>query len=99
MKMCHSFIRMPSYYGTPEEDVELLVAEAEKITGKSCPFCGGEARVQLNWIYTNDPVVSIKCDSCGCQTSRFAVGKMANGNEYTIIDRLYQALNKWNERV
>lgn len=99
MKMHHSFIRQPSYCEMSVREVNALIAEAEKLTGKSCPFCGGEATAELGFLMSMAPAVAIKCDKCGCRSSRFLAGKTASGKEYTAIERLYQALEQWNRRV
>lgn len=99
MKMHHSFIRQPAYAEISIEEINKLISEAEKLSGKSCPFCGGEASVRLGFLCHMAPAVQITCEKCGCQTSRHVAGMMANGKEYTVQDRLYQALSVWNKRA
>lgn len=99
MKMHHSFIKQPSYFEMSVSEVNALIAEAEKLSGKSCPFCGGEATASLVFVWRMTPSISIRCDNCGVRTPHLCTGKMASGKEYTAKDRLYQALSVWNKRA
>ena len=56
---------------------------------KPCPFCGGEARVYLNFVPTSDGLDEVNQYECGCERCGIAF--------YGLWER-DRVVNEWNRR-
>ncbi len=85
-----------------EGEARATIREAKQVaataTASPCPFCGGEAEINLYWLLNLSAGVSIRCTQCKCSTTKYAIGTMITGKSYTTADRIKQAAAAWNRR-
>lgn len=76
-----------------------LKDQAAETPAKACPFCGGEAVVEVGFIYGTLPTVRVMCSDCHIGTATAAAGFNFFTGEYTTIaEDLAEAAAKWNRR-
>lgn len=61
-----------------------------EITLKPCPFCGGEAVINVG------EGVCVICRECGCRTISLVDG---NSQGKPNGDAIYRVIDKWNRRA
>ena len=76
-----------------------LESTAEALPALACPFCGGDPEVQLAITYGEYISVYVTCSSCGIRTARLLEGRTITGNDYSLQDRLLEAVQLWSRRV
>ena len=82
------------------------ITEAEECAANTplltCPFCGSEAHLLLQWIYTKN-CVSLECSnlhSCGIRTRHFFIGyNQMTGETTSISEAIESAAGAWNQRA
>lgn len=100
MKLAKNYIVDPYFLEQlGAEALAQLDKEAAGMDVPSCPFCGGDAEIEIGFVYQNFPVLAVACSSCGIGTKRLMQGQMANGKYYSLTDRLNQAADMWRRRV
>ncbi len=81
-----------------QEGIKDFVRCVEQLNALPCPFCGGEAAVNVEKAYI-PLVVTVFCTNCGIKTKERPTGQVITGESYSLHDRLAQALNDWNQRT
>ena len=101
MKLAKDYIATnPEFLKNPgAEAMAELEKEAAGMIVPACPFCGGDAEIQIGSIYHDALVLAVACSSCGIGTKRLIQGQMVNGKCYSLTDRLNQAAAMWGRRV
>lgn len=65
----------------------------EDIKLKSCPFCGGDARL---WVWSEGGGVCVRCTKCYCQTSTRSDDALLNPYIEPAVERV---IEEWNRRA
>ncbi len=76
-----------------------LEQTAKGIPALQCPFCGGDPEIQLTIFIADAVGISVTCSGCGISTPRLLEGQTITGNNYTLQDRLQEAVRIWSRRV
>lgn len=79
--------------------LEELERTAGAVPALPCPFCGGDPEVQLGITFRDIVYTYVTCSSCGVRTARLLEGQTITGNNYTLQDRLQEAVRIWSRRV
>ena len=66
--------------------------ERQKIVLKSCPFCGGEARLKKH--YRLEQTWHVQCHDCGIRTANSTQAAYQSWK-----DAMLYPVNQWNRRV
>lgn len=78
--------------------LEAVKAQVEGVDIPACPFCGGEAVVELGMMFTLS-CVSIECSHCHNRTMRVATGvDVLTQKSVSIHDAVANAIRRWSRR-
>lgn len=81
------------------EAMAKLSEEVAAVEVPACPFCGGEAAIQLGSMYRQVILLAVTCSACGARSKMLAPGQTWTGKTVTLSDVLAQAVELWSRRV
>ena len=84
-----------TYQAKPKE---LVTEQYEHKDLKTCPFCGGEAKLQVMGTYSL-PGAQVRCVHCQAQISDFIGHTLANDENKNWLEVLSSVVDRWNTRA